>query len=58
MTNSRNTVFRSLSATWTRAEMAISAFTPTANYQQAGVAIYGDDDNYVYLARNYVAMAR
>src|SRR5690606_24630550 len=52
MNNTVNTLFRDLPATWTSVQARVS-FAPTANWQQAGLAVYGDDDNFVYVTRNF-----
>ncbi|MDQ7993891.1 MAG: DUF4082 domain-containing protein, partial [Propionicimonas sp.] len=52
LNNSRNTLFRDLPDNWSAVELGLT-FAPTANYQQAGVVLYGDDDNYVQVVRHY-----
>jgi hypothetical protein len=47
--NSQNMLFRSLPPTWTSIRLKLAAFNPTANYQQAGLMAYQDDDNYYYV---------
>jgi regulation of enolase protein 1 (concanavalin A-like superfamily) len=60
--NTRNTLFRDLPSNWTSIRLKLS-FTPTQNYQQAGLVAYQDDDNYVQVTRifengSYVTFAR
>ncbi len=50
MNNTRNTLLRDLPASWTRVEARVT-FTPTQDYQHAGIVIYGNDDDYVELTR-------
>jgi hypothetical protein len=52
MNNTRNSLFRTLPTNWTSLRLKLS-FAPTQNYQQAGFAVYQDDDNYVYVDRIY-----
>jgi hypothetical protein len=59
--NTRNTLFRDLPEDWTSIRMKLSSFRPTQNSQQAGLAAYQDDDNYVEVYRiyenaNYIGM--
>jgi gliding motility-associated-like protein len=51
--NSRNTIFRNLPARWTSVRIKITSFSPSQNYQQAGFAIYQDDNNYLQFTRRY-----
>ena len=44
--NTRNTLLRDLPPDWTGIRLKLS-FAPTENYQQAGLLVYQDDDNYV-----------
>ena len=46
LNNTRNSLFRSLSTNWTSLRLQVT-FSPTANGQQAQLAVYQDDDNYV-----------
>jgi hypothetical protein len=43
--NTRNSLFRSLPANWVSLRLAF-AFSPAANYQQAHLALYQNDDTY------------
>jgi regulation of enolase protein 1 (concanavalin A-like superfamily) len=52
--NSQNTLFHSLPPNWTSIRLKLAAFNPTANYQQVGLILYQDDDNYLDLDRNFV----
>jgi len=52
MNNTRNSVFRDVGTNWTSLRLKLS-FTPTQNYQQAGLAAYQDDDNYIFVDRIY-----
>lgn len=51
MNSTRNTLFRDLPPDWTSIRLKIASFNPTKNYQQAGLALYQDDDNYACLTR-------
>jgi gliding motility-associated-like protein len=51
--NSHNTIFRDIPDRWTSIRVKISSFSPNQNYQQAGLAVYQDDDNYLQLTRRY-----
>src|SRR3990170_8990718 len=51
--NTRNTIFRDLPSNWQSLRLKIAAFAPTRNYQQAGLVVYQDDDNYVQVSRIY-----
>jgi hypothetical protein len=53
MNNTRNSLFRDIPSNWTSIRMRLAAFAPTRNYQQAGLLVYQDDDNYVELVRIY-----
>ena len=55
--STRNSVFRDLPAGWTSAQARVS-FAPTQNYQQSGIVLYGDDDNYVGVYRIYTGGQR
>jgi len=46
LNDTRNSLFRSLPADWTSVRLALS-FAPGLNFQQAHLAVYQDDDNYV-----------
>jgi regulation of enolase protein 1 (concanavalin A-like superfamily) len=46
LNSSRNSLFRALATNWTSLRLAL-VFDPAANYQQAHLALYQDDDNYV-----------
>lgn len=50
--DSHNTAFRSLNASWTQVELSVT-FTPIADWDLAGFAIYQDDDNYVAMSTNF-----
>lgn len=51
--NSQNTLFRGLPANWTSVRLRVASFNPTANYQQVGLMIYQNDDNYLYFDRPF-----
>jgi hypothetical protein len=53
LNNSNNTLFYPLPTGWTSIRMNISSFNPTAPYQQIGLMVYQDDDNYVDLDHVY-----
>ena len=44
-------LFRDLPTDWTSIRLKIASFTPVHNYQQAGLLLYQDDDNYVQISR-------
>lgn len=50
--NTVNSLFRNLSSNWVSLQLSLS-FTPTANYQQAHLALYQDDDNYIEIGHAY-----
>jgi hypothetical protein len=50
--NSRNSLFRNLPANWISAQLRLS-FAPTANFQQAHLGLYQDDDNYLEVGVSY-----
>ncbi|KAA9131753.1 BACON domain-containing protein, partial [Microbacterium caowuchunii] len=50
--DTRNTLFHTLPSGWRSAEARVD-FAPYDNFQLAGIAIYGDDDNYVQLSRAF-----
>jgi glucose/arabinose dehydrogenase/regulation of enolase protein 1 (concanavalin A-like superfamily) len=50
--DSRNSLFRNLPGNWTSVRLKLT-FAPTQNYQQAGLIVYQDDDNYVQVTREY-----
>ena len=52
LNDSNNNVFRDLPSDWSTVQLALD-FAPVANDQQAGIAVYGDDDNYVQVVRHY-----
>jgi regulation of enolase protein 1 (concanavalin A-like superfamily) len=52
--NSQNTLFRALPANWTSIRLKVASFNPTSNFQQVGLLLYQDDDNYVNVDRVYV----
>jgi hypothetical protein len=49
--NSQNMLFHALPSGWTSIRLKIASFNPTSNYQQAGLMVYQDDDNYFYVSR-------
>jgi len=51
--STRNTLFKDLPAGWTSIRLMISSFAPVHNYQQAGIMVYQDDDNYINILREY-----
>ena len=52
LNNTRNSLFRNLPSNWTSVRLKL-AFAPNVNYQQAGLLVYQDDDNYVQITRIY-----
>jgi regulation of enolase protein 1 (concanavalin A-like superfamily) len=52
LNNTRNSLFRDIPTNWTSLRLKFS-FAPTQNYQQAGLAVYQNDDNYVCVERIY-----
>lgn len=53
LNNSQNTLFRALPSNWTSVRLMVSAFNPLVNYQQLGLQIYQNDDNYLDLNRQF-----
>jgi regulation of enolase protein 1 (concanavalin A-like superfamily) len=53
LNSTRNSLFRDLPSEWTSVRLKLAAFAPTQNYQQAGLVVYQDDDNYVQVTRIY-----
>lgn len=51
--NSRNTLFKDLPSIWSSVRLKIRYFNPTQNYQQAGLLVYQNDENYVQVSRTY-----
>ncbi|WP_051961643.1 DUF1349 domain-containing protein [Methylobacter sp. BBA5.1] len=51
--DTRNSLFRNLPANWTSIRLKLQSFSPTQDYQQAGLLAYQDDDNYVQVTRIY-----
>src|SRR5215510_7923762 len=51
--NSQNMLLRDLPSNWASIRLKISAFNPSADYQQVGILAYQDDDTYVSVRRNY-----
>jgi hypothetical protein len=49
--NSQNMLLRALPPTWTSIRLKLAAFNPSANFQQSGLIVYQDDDNYFYVSR-------
>lgn len=52
LNDTRNSVFRDLPAEWTSVRVLVD-FAPTQNFQQAGLVVYDNDDNYVHVARMF-----
>jgi len=50
--STRNTLFRNLPPNWLSIQLDLS-FTPFADYQQAHLALYQDDDNYLQIGAAY-----
>src|SRR5690606_36627450 len=50
LNDTRNSLFRDVPSNWTSVRVLLD-FAPTQNYQQAGIVIYDDDDNYVQVTR-------
>jgi hypothetical protein len=51
--NTRNTLFRSLPADWQSVRLALTFAPMTADYQQAHLGLYQNDDNYVQMGVAY-----
>lgn len=51
--NTRNTLFHDLPEGWTSIRLKVAAFNPNENYQQAGLTLYQDDDNYLQIVRAF-----
>jgi hypothetical protein len=51
--NSPNTLFRSLPADWHSVRLALTFAPVAANYQQAHLGLYQDDDNYLQMGVAY-----
>ena len=51
--NTRNTLFRSLPADWQSVRLALTFAPVAANYQQAHLGLYQDDDNYMQMGVAY-----
>ena len=49
--STRNTLFRGLPSGWTSIRLNIASFNPVLPYQQAGLLVYENDNNYVQLTR-------
>jgi hypothetical protein len=49
--NSQNTLFHALPTNWTSIRLKVAAFNPVVSYQQVGLLVYQDDDNYFYADR-------
>jgi hypothetical protein len=52
--NTRNTLFRNLPTNWMSIRLKVAAFTPSANWQNACLVAYQDDDRYIAACRNFV----
>ncbi|HYR44570.1 MAG TPA: Ig-like domain-containing protein, partial [Terriglobia bacterium] len=50
--NTRKSLFRNLPSNWMSMRLKLS-FAPTQNYQEAGLTVYQDDDNYVQIIRDF-----
>ncbi|HTY85967.1 MAG TPA: MBG domain-containing protein, partial [Candidatus Acidoferrum sp.] len=50
--NSRNTLFRSLATNWVSMRLRLS-FHPSANYQEANIMLYQDDDDFVWMGHSF-----
>jgi glucose/arabinose dehydrogenase/regulation of enolase protein 1 (concanavalin A-like superfamily) len=50
LNSTRNSLFRDVPTNWTSLRLKLS-FAPTQNYQQAGLVVYQNDDNYVQVTR-------
>ncbi len=55
--NTRNSLFRDLSPDWTSLRLQLS-FAPTQAYEQAHLAVYQNDDNYVEAGLGYNSGSR
>ncbi|HYL93048.1 MAG TPA: IPT/TIG domain-containing protein [Alphaproteobacteria bacterium] len=51
LNDSQNTLFRTLPSNWSSIRLKIASYNPVANYQQVGLLVYQNDDNYVDLNR-------
>ncbi|MBK7711883.1 MAG: T9SS type A sorting domain-containing protein [Bacteroidales bacterium] len=51
--NTKNCLFRDLPGEWTSIRLKIVSFNPSQNNQQATLAAYQDDDNYVQVSRTF-----
>jgi hypothetical protein len=51
--NTRNSLFRSLPSNWLSVRLALTFAPINANYQQAHLGLYQDDDNYVQMGVAY-----
>ncbi len=51
LNNTRNSLFRDLPSGWTSVRLKLASFAPSRNYQQAGLVVYQNDDNYVQITR-------
>jgi hypothetical protein len=52
LNSTRNSLFRDVPTNWTSLKLKLS-FAPTQNYQQAGLVVYQNDDNYAQVTRIY-----
>jgi hypothetical protein len=50
--STRNSLFHNLSSNWVSLRLDVS-FAPTNNFQQAQLALYQDDDNYIEIGHAY-----
>jgi hypothetical protein len=53
LNSSSNTLFRTLPSNWTSVRLKIASFAPQGAYQQVGLLIYQNDDNYVDVNRGF-----
>jgi hypothetical protein len=53
LNSSRNTLFFTLPDGWRSLRMKVKNFSPTGNYQMAGLIAYQDDNNYVAINRYF-----
>ena len=50
--NTKNSIFHGLPSNWSSLRLKLS-FAPSSNYQEAGLTVYQDDDNYVQVIRDF-----
>lgn len=53
--DTRNSIFRDLPSGWTSIRLKIASFNPSLSSQQAGLAVYFNDNSYILLTRMFTA---